>query len=240
MSSIENTVVITGASRRLGLFLTESFLKQGDNVVCVTRTPSTELQKLQCERLTILPITRYDADGAAALADELAAKFSRIDLLVHNASIFDSDADVKKDFAQHYKALFDIHMAVPAQLNLALQSLLSVSGSGNIIHITDIYAENPKSDFALYCSTKAGLENLMKGFAKKFAPAIRVNSIQPGPIQFLPEHNDAHKEAVLGQTLLAEEGGFFPIYQAVQSVLQNRFMTGVSIKVDGGRSLSGW
>ncbi|VUD67516.1 Dihydromonapterin reductase [Thalassocella blandensis] len=233
-------IVITGASRRLGLFLTEQFLQAGDNVVAITRNASAELSALQCDRLSVIPLEDYTPSCAQQVAVMIQEQQTQIDVLIHNASVFQADNDVQKDLAQHYQALFNIHMAFPAQLNLALQPQLEASGSASVIHITDIYVDNPKTDFSLYCSTKAGLENLTKGFAKKFAPAVRVNSIQPGPIQFLPDHTQTQKDTVMAQTPLAREGGFEPIHQAIKSLLQNDFVTGTCLKVDGGRSISAW
>lgn len=234
-------IVITGASRRLGLFLTEQFLKRGDNVIAVTRSPSQDLQRLDCDRLKVVTLTGdYDASTAQQLVEQVSSLITCVDVVIHNASVFKSDQDVEHDLTHHYAALFNIHMAFPAQLNIGLHPLLVRSQDACIVHITDIYAENPKTDFALYCSTKAGLENLSKGFSKKFAPDVRVNTIQPGPIQFLPEHSEEQKASVLSQTLLKKEGGFEPVYIAVKSLIENPFMTGASIAVDGGRSIHSW
>lgn len=130
---------------------------------------------------------------------------------------------------------------MPSLLNLQLAPLLyNAQDPGCIIHITDIYAENPSSKSTLYSSTKAGLDNLTKGLAKKMAPGIRVNSIQPGPIKFLPKHSHIDKEKILAKSLLPFEGGFLPIYKAIMSIIDNNYITGASIKVDGGRSLGDW
>ena len=232
------TVMITGASRRLGLFLCEKLVSSDFNVIAVTRKKSASLAALESDRLTIFELGTYSNNAVGDLIANIAKHTNRIDVLVHNASIFENDEECQSTMRDHYQTMFDMHMALPAQLNMGLQALLKgESSSGNIIHITDIYAENPNADYVLYCSTKAGLENLTKGFAKKFAPHIRVNSIQPGPIQFLSEHTETEKKAVLRQTLLDCEGGFLPIYQAIMSVIDNAYMTGCAIKVDGGRSL---
>ncbi|WP_394391056.1 SDR family oxidoreductase [Shewanella woodyi] len=108
---------------------------------------------------------------------------------------------------------------------------------GLVVNMTDIYADNPSHQHSLYCSTKAGLENLTRSFAKKFAPGIRCNSIMPGPLKFLPEHSQAQKEQVLNATLLPFEAGFNPVFQTIEFILANPFVTGTAIKVDGGRSI---
>ncbi|MFT5083492.1 MAG: dihydromonapterin reductase/dihydrofolate reductase [Lentisphaeria bacterium] len=238
------TVLITGASRRLGLYLCERFIADGFFVIAVTRSSSAELNALYNSRLKVYQVDSYHPQNVQPLIKKIASEVNHIDVLIHNASMFETDQNCGVSRADSpasvdlFQEMFNVHMALPAWLNTAFKGKLENNATaGNIIHITDIYAENPSSDYALYCSTKAGLENLSKGFAKKFAPRIRVNTIQPGPIQFLPEHTNATKDAVLSQTLLDIEGGFLPIYQAVVSIIDNHYMTGSSIKVDGGRSL---
>lgn len=230
-------VAITGASRRLGLFLTQHLLAAGWQVLAITRGPSQALTAMeQNPQLHIIRIADYGADSIAEAITQISATSQSLHALIHNASAFEKDGT---EFSmQAYQGFFEVHMAAPAQLNMGLLPLLyNRKTPGNIIHITDIFADNPNAEFSLYCSTKAGLENLTKGFAKKFAPGVRVNSIAPGPIQFLPSHSEQAKQAVLKQTLLPEEGGFEPIFQAVAAILENSYMTGASIKVDGGRSL---
>ena len=234
------TVMITGAGRRLGLYLTEAFLIQGWRVIAFTRhNHSKEFATLKSERLRVLELGDYCFSEVDKAVSRVLDQYPKLDAVIHNASIYESDLSHEKDFSAFYERLFHIHMRVPVQINQSLRGLLDrPKKPGNIIHITDIYAENPNANYALYCSTKAGLESLSKSFAKKFAPGIRVNSIQPGPIKFLAEHTSEHKNHVLSETLLESEGGFLPIYKAIVSIIDNDYITGASIKVDGGRSLN--
>lgn len=237
--SAQKTIVITGASRRLGLFLCEHFCELGHHVVALTRVASPELNALSDSySITVEALEKYSESCLAQAIDNIHSKFSRIDVLIHNASYFAKDESYS--YSQ-FQAFFDVHMAMPAQLNVGLRELLfDDKAPGVIVNITDIYSENPNKAFSLYCATKAGLENLTKSFAKRFAPGVRVNSIQPGPIQFLPEHDESTKQHVLQETLLGVEGGFMPILQAVLAIIENSYLTGSTIKVDGGRSLGGW
>ncbi len=231
-------VLITGASRRLGLFLCEQFCDQGFEVIAFTRSISNELQLLVDRfqaQLNCFEVRGYDEQNIADFISKIISSYPKIDILVHNASKFEPNDGFS---GQKFQQFFDVHMAMPAQLNEGLKSCLYDEGNpGVIVSITDIYSENPNKTHTLYCATKAGLENLSKGYAKKFAPGIRVNSIQPGPIKFLASHDDAKKSQVLSETLLKCEGGFMPVFQALISIIENPYMTGAAIKVDGGRSL---
>ncbi len=230
------TIVITGASHRLGLFLCEHFCIHGFQVFALTRKPSSALNSLfKKYDVHIFSVEEYTEENVNRVIGEIKQTTSRISTLVHNASIYTKDEAFSFD---QYEAFFRLHMAVPAQLNEGLKDLLyDESQPGSIIHITDIYAENPNKERVLYCSTKAGLENLAKGFAKKYAPGVRVNAVQPGPIQFMESHTAETKKQVLSETLLGYEGGFMPIFQAINSLIENAYITGASIKVDGGRAL---
>jgi len=227
------TAVITGTSRRLGAYLAEKLSKEGYQVFGLTRQQNPEQQYL-----TQIVIDYQSADSVMAAIDQLQQQVSSIDILIHNASLFEKDELHSADTVAFYQALFAVHMQLPALLNQHLApQIAKTPGGGLIVHITDIYSENPNPAFSLYCSTKAGLENLMKSAAKAYAPHIRVNSIQPGPIMFLPEHSSSEKQQVMQQTLIAKEAGFEPIYQGVRFLIDNQFVTGLSLKIDGGRSL---
>ncbi|WP_320822844.1 SDR family NAD(P)-dependent oxidoreductase [Reinekea sp.] len=226
--------LITGGSRRLGLYLTEHLLAEGWHITVLSRSSSPELDRLSSDRLKLVTLDYYQLDEVKAFCQQCADQ--PLDLLIHNASLFVNDGNTGS--SELFSQLFHVHMQLPALLNTELAAALARSDNGNIIHMTDIYAENPNADYALYCATKAGLENLSKSFAKRLAPAVRVNSIQPGALKFLPDHSAASKVQVLKDSLLPHEAGFEPIFQTVQYLLANTFVTGTAIKVDGGRSIS--
>ncbi|RTE87580.1 MULTISPECIES: SDR family NAD(P)-dependent oxidoreductase [Gammaproteobacteria] len=232
--------VITGASRRLGLLMVSSFLARGWRVVALTRTVSDELSNLSCDELECVHFDALDASNIETVVKRLQARYEHIDFLLHNASIYEKDAEHEDDFSDFYDSLYKIHMKTPAQLNRRLEGQLtkSIRPTANVIHITDIYVSNPNPDYALYCSTKAGLESLMISDAKRLAPKVRVNAIRPGPVKFLPEHSDSDQKKVLQETLLATEGGFEVLEQAIWSILDNEYMTAAVVKVDGGRSVA--
>ncbi|WP_164084705.1 SDR family NAD(P)-dependent oxidoreductase [Alteromonas flava] len=234
-------ILITGAARRFGLSLVEHFLNLGDSVVAISRHSSDDLSSFQQkhpERLTIIPINDYSEAGFACVKSTLGEV--SYDLLINNASLFEDDVTGEDIFAQ-LQALTNVHMAFPAALAewFATQYVARANGdTGLIINITDIYSLNPKPGRAYYSATKAGLDNLTLSLAKRLAPLIRVNSIQPGTMQFLPEHTTAAKQDVLTNSLIQREAGFEPLIQAVDYLLRNTFVTGSALKVDGGRSIA--
>lgn len=228
--------VITGASRRLGLYLTEQLLKDQWQVTVLTRHTSRELASLDQKNLTIIE-TDYQPNDALHSALQPLLR-SSIDLLFHNASKFEPDADSEIDSHQQLLELMNIHVALPAFLNRVLAPALKMSTNANVIAMTDIYVDNPAERFSNYCASKAALENLSRSFAKQWGDRVRVNTIQPGALKFLPEHSEYMKKAVLEKSLIQREAGFEPIYQALCYLVENRFITGTALRVDGGRWLA--
>lgn len=226
--------VVTGSGRRFGLALCEHLLNQGWFVYAVTRARNPALAALAGERFSIIETGQYDAAQADMIISQIQAQ-GRLDLLVNNASLFDKDMHHEDDAAEFFQELFATHMLFPYLLSYRAQELLKQSDNGLIVNITDIYSQNPNKNFSMYCSTKAGLQNLTLALAKKFAPQIRVNSIQPGPVEFLPSHTQQAIDSVQQETLLPVAPGFSPLLKAVDFLIDNHFVTGTPIVVDGGR-----
>lgn len=228
-------MLVTGGSRRLGLEITRHFLDRGWQVSVLTRATSDELNSLRGPTLNILEVGEYSQtnvlNAIAPLQD------SPLDLIVHNASLFEEDTSDPGDAVAQLERLMAIHVSLPMLINTHLESALKQSENANIVHMTDIYALNPTEVRSRYCASKAALENLSLSFAKKLAPEVRVNTIQPGALMFLPEHDDTAKGQVLEQSLLKIESGFKPVLQTIDFFIENPFITGTAVKVDGGRAI---
>jgi dihydromonapterin reductase/dihydrofolate reductase len=228
-------IVVTGASRRLGLFLCESFLDDGWHVSALTRASSEDLTHLTQERLSVYEL---NYNSITQLTDAcLSISMNPVDAIVHNASFFQKDALSIEATTVQLSTMMQTHVSLPKILNELLCDALKQSKNANIIQMSDIYVDNPNESFSNYCASKAAVENLSKSLAKQLAPQIRVNCIQPGALAFLPEHSESAKKAVLEGSLLKIEAGFEPILKTIRYIIENPFMTGASLKLDGGRSL---
>ncbi|NUB29691.1 SDR family oxidoreductase [Azospirillum brasilense] len=160
--------------------------------------------------------------------------------MIHNASAFEVTASDTADALRQLDVFHAVHVRAPFVLNRELAPLLGACSArrADIVHITDIYADNPNPAFDAYCASKAGLQNLALSFAKRLAPKVKVNVVQPGPILFKEWHGPDARARVLSETLLGEEGGVEAIGMAVEAVLQNHYQTGAVVAVDGGRRLA--
>ncbi|MFQ1760575.1 SDR family oxidoreductase [Aeromonas veronii] len=229
--------LVTGCGRRLGFYLCEQLVAAGWQVTGSYRSERPELATLAALGVELVQADFGREEDVDKLIDVLAAH-QDMALVIHNASAFEPQVtDPAAQLAQ-FEQFYRVHMAAPFQLNRALAPRLASNPNASIIHITDIYIHAPAPRFASYVATKAGAHSLAMSFARELAPAIRVNTIEPGPILFLDEHDEAWRQQVLAKTPLAREGGLEPIWQAVQLLMGNSYMTGASIKVDGGRALA--
>lgn len=235
-----DALLITGAGRRVGLHLAERFSAAGHAVIAHYHHETEAIAALRARGVICLQADLESEDGLLALIEAVKANASTLRGIIHNASSFEKTAAELPAALQQMQRFFAIHMRAAYALNSALTPLLQTCRAelADIIHITDIYADNPNPLFDVYCASKAGLQNLALSFAKRLAPKVKVNCIQPGPILFKEWHSDAVKQAVLAQTLLGKEGGVDAIGYAVESILGNPYQTGAIIAVDGGRRLA--
>lgn len=232
-------ILITGAGRRIGAHLTQRLLAQGQPVVAHYRSATEGVDALKAAGADTIAAEFVDASGVQTFVQAIRQRYPRLRAIIHNASAFAPTATDTAEAAHQFLSYFTVHMLTPFLLNRELAPCLQAPGGActDIIHITDIYADNPAAQYDIYCATKAGLQNLALSAAKQLAPTVKVNVIQPGPIEFADWHSAAQRERALKQTLLGRSGGAEAIYAAVQGILDNDFMTGAVIAVDGGRRL---
>lgn len=241
----QKVALVTGSARRIGAAIIKTLHGAGFRVLVHCYQAQNEAHRLAAELNTLRANSAYVICGdltrpqtIAHIMAEIRHWAGRLDVLVNNASLF-----LKND-CQHaepdtWQRLFALNVQAPFELSLAVQSLLALQ-SGIIINITDIHAEKPLKGYAIYCQSKAALLMQTKALARELAPRIRVNAIAPGAIAW-PEHDnaldDATKQNIITKTPLACHGHPNYIATAVLMLVNNPFITGQVLNVDGGRSL---
>ena len=93
------------------------------------------------------------------------------------------------------------------------------------------------SQHLAYSASKAGLDNLTLSFAARFAPHIKVNGIAPALVLFNPDDQPQYRTKALAKSALGIEPGAEVIYQSVRYLLDNPYVTGTTLAVNGGRHL---
>jgi len=165
--------------------------------------------------------------------------WGRLDALVNNASTFYPTALDGYSEAD-WDRLIGSNLRAPLELcRAAAPHLLATRGS--IVNVTDIHSERPMRGYLLYNIAKAGLAQLTRALAIDLAPAVRVNAVAPGPIEWPDDGQiDAEERArILTHVPLGRQGGAEQIAAAVRYlVCEADYVTGQTINVDGGRSIA--
>lgn len=235
--------VVTGAGRRLGFYTCQALLDRGYHVFALYRTATDEIATLSERGATPLSVDLSDPADIEKGLEQIRQQTSKVHLLVNNASEFTADEEHADALTRQATRLFQINSIAPMMLMAGLSDCLragctSVAEPTLVVNITDIFVEKPNPKFAAYCASKAALSNLTLSYARMLAPDVRVNAIMPGPVRFLPDHTAEDQTRVLSETLLAREGGFDSVVKQIIALLDNEFMTGALIPVDGGRRLA--
>lgn len=175
-----------------------------------------------------------------AMVKDVLARFGQIDALVNCAAIWNrkpledvTAADVREHFDANLLGTFltcqHVGLAMVAQSN-----------GGAIVNVGDWADARPYRDYAAYFPSKAAIPGLTRVFAVELGtrnPKVRVNAVLPGPVMLPPEVSAEEREQVIAGTLVKREGTAAHVAAAVLHFLDNDFVTGTCLPVDGGRTL---
>jgi pteridine reductase len=238
------TALVTGAARRLGAAIARRLHAAGASVAIHYRGSGKEAAALEVELngLRARSAARLQADllepaAPGNLVAAVLARFGRLDLLVHNASLF-YPVPAGKIEARHWEELTGSNLRAPLFLSQAAAPELA-RREGAIVSIADIHAERPLRGYPVYSIAKAGLAAMTRSLALEFAPAVRVNAVAPGAIAW-PEDGQfdpAERARIVATTPLSRTGTPAEIAEAVLFLATAGFVTGQVLAVDGGRSV---
>ena len=235
MSQSPAPILITGASQRVGLHCARRLLEAGQPVIVSYRSERPALDELRRLGALALPADFSDEAGILAFIELLHRHTDRLRAIVHNASDWLREEPGQE--AQAFARMVSVHMLAPYLINLRCRELLERCELADIVHVTDDVARRGSANRVAYCASKAGLENLTLSFAAQFAPRIKVNAIAPALVMFHAHDDDAYRAKTLAKSALGIEPGPEVIYQSLRYLLDNPYVTGTSLCVNGGRHL---
>ena len=239
---MNEVMLVTGGAQRLGAAIVRHLHNAGYRVIVhchrSQETAHALVESLNATRAdSAVTLTADLGEPAAltALVAAAAARWGRLDGLINNAAVFRSTTLTETSLLD-WSALMDINLRAPFLLSQAAYPWLAANG-GSIVNITDIYAERPKANHAVYCASKAGLAGLTRALARDLGPAVRVNGVAPGAILWPEIGDSAEQTRLLNRTPLARPGDPADIAGAVLYLVQAPYVTGQIVAVDGGRSV---
>ena len=243
-------VLVTGGARRIGAAIARKFHDRSHRVLLHCRNSAAEAAALAEEfnrrraaSAAVLIADLASAEGGAQLARQALARFQRVDVLVNNASSFYPTAFGEVDAAQwddllgsNLRGHFFLAQTLGAELR---------SRRGAIVNLGDIHADRPGRGFSAYAIAKAGVKAMTRSLAVELAPAARVNAIAPGAILW-PDHLADDSDPAVAETR-GEILRSIPLRQLGDPkqiadlcyflAVEADYITGQTIKMDGGRSL---
>jgi len=230
-------ILITGASQRIGLAFAMHCLERGTPVIATYRTHRPAVQALEAAGARCFHADFATNAGIAVFINTLKAETSSLRAIIHNASDWLPESP-NSDPAEVMAAMMQIHSMTPYCINLACRELLeNTDQTADIVHMTDYVVEKGSAKHIAYAASKAALDNLTLSFARLLAPKVKVNSVAPSLIMFNKGDDEAYREKTLKKSLLGIEPGEAAAVQTLQFLLDNPYITGRSIGLDGGRPL---
>jgi NAD(P)-dependent dehydrogenase (short-subunit alcohol dehydrogenase family) len=231
--------LVTGSSRRIGRAIAIELGRRGAAVGIHHRSadsrPAAE-ETLELVRQAggdgrVFQAELTDLRQVQSMLDALMSAFARLDILVNNASVF-SPAGADETTEALWDEQLDSNAKAPFFLSQQAARLMQ---KGKIINLADVAGEVVWPAYLAYSVSKAALIAVNRGLAKTLAPDIQVNAIAPGPVLFPEYYDDAQKRAAIQRTLLKREGSPADIVNAAMFLIENDYLTGELIHVDGGR-----
>ncbi len=179
-------------------------------------------------------------ETAERIVAETTETFGRVDILVNSAAIW-FPTKLEQVSADEVRKYLQIN-TVASLLCAKAAGLIMVDQptGGSIINIGDWATTRPYLDHAAYFPSKGAVEAMTRSLAVELGSRngkVRVNCIQPGPVLFADDVDEATRKKVATSTLTGRTGTPDHIAHAVEFLCENDFVTGVCLPVDGGRSV---
>ena len=233
MSSL---ALVTGAAHRLGKVFALCLARQGFDIVLHYHQASDAALQTRSEIESMgRRVTLFEADLTdPSQIQSLVSSFESLQVLVNSAAFMPS-GNVEALTIENWDTALDLNLRAP--FLLAQECAKKMTEGGLIVNITDVGAQKAWSRYPSYTVSKAALESLTRILARALAPKIRVNAIAPGFVLQSDIVTDEEWQRLLKRIPLKRPARTEELASALQFLLENEYITGQTIVVDGGYSL---
>jgi pteridine reductase len=233
--------LVTGAGRRVGRAIALALAAKGMRLAVHYHASSGEAD--ETVRLALeagapnawtIPADLRDARACTRLIDDVAGRFSALDVVVNSAAeMHRTPFDTVTP--EEWDDIMSLNLRSPFFCSQA--AARHMADGGAIVNIADLAALETWPEYIPHGISKAGVMQMTRALAKRLAPKIRVNAVVPGAV-LLPEHwTKADADRLVRTTPLARLGAPEDVAHAVTYLLESDYVTGDAVIVDGGRHL---
>ncbi len=230
---------MTGAAKRIGREIALALSALGFDIALHYHESLKEARETAQEikqdgnRCELFPFDLSRENGLREFFRHTAKKFPHLSLLINSASIFEKSRVISSD-ADSFNRHLNINFKAPLVLS---REFARFCRQGQIINILDTHITDNKTAYFDYLLSKKLLTEFTKMAAVEFAPNIRVNAIAPGLILPPKKESNSYLSRLARQIPLKRKGTVDSIAQTVSFLINNDYVTGQIIYVDGGEHL---
>jgi pteridine reductase len=229
------TALVTGAGKRVGRAVAEELGRAGARIAVHYHRSRDGAEALAASLPGAFAVggDLRTAEGCRALLADVRARTGRLECLVNSAADYARGPFSDEDDAT-WEAMLALDLVAPARLIRGALPLGLVA----VVNVVDIMAFVPIKRHAAYAAAKAGFAHLSRCLALELAPAVRVNGVAPGTVAFPPDFRPEEQAAVLRRIPLGRIGAPEDVARATRFLLEEDYLTGVLLPVDGGAALA--
>jgi NAD(P)-dependent dehydrogenase (short-subunit alcohol dehydrogenase family) len=184
MNLTDKIAVVTGASRGIGLAISQALVEAGAFVIAGARSNTPEFQALEASGSATFISADLATPGGHRALIAAAAERGGVDILVNNAGAVATRFDgILSVTDEEWEAALSLNFLSAVRTTREAIPHMLARGGGAIVMIGSVNATLPEWNIVDYGASKAALANYAKSLSKEFAPrGIRVNTVSPGPV----------------------------------------------------------
>lgn len=234
--------LVTGGATRVGRALTLALAEGGADVFVHYNSSAGPAEETVA---AVRAIGRRSASGAADLGDPSVAHdliaaasdaLGPVSILVNSASGFPEDT-LETVTLDEWRRTLDLTLASPVFLTQAFAAALPAEMPGAVVNVTDVKTLRPYRKHFSYIIAKGGIDTFTRAAAIALGPQIRVNAVALGVILPPPGEGEDYASRLAADLPLERVGGTDPVAAAVVALVENDFVTGEIVRLDGGGHL---
>lgn len=239
---MSKTILITGASTGIGAETAR--LLAPDNTILIHYNSSEEAAERVASEVEsrggtakLVQADLSSEEGTRELFNYVSSNFDHLDVLVNNAGSLIERRESRDLSWELMEQTFRLNVFSVMTLSSQCIPLLEKGTDPSIVNITSIAMRHGAPTATIYGATKAALDSFTRGLAKELAPGIRVNAVAPGVIE-TPFHErfstEERMKTFAESTPLKRNGKPEHIAEAIRFLIDNDFVTGETVDVNGG------